>query len=141
MTRMVPGNTAPTFPSAPLPPYLDDGVGTCTVSVLFILLQSYQFFHDRIDREFDCVLCCRRVSSHNSCFSTRTYVFLIICVLLPSFPSLFVLAGYCEAGSCPVSSFIDASLSSRDILAASCRWNLRHLPRNARSCAHRRLAP
>ena len=50
---MVPGNTAPTFPSAPIPPYLDDGVGTYTVSVLFTSLQLY---HDRIDRDFDCEL-------------------------------------------------------------------------------------
>ena len=63
--------------------------------------------------------------------------FLITCVLLPSFCFLFVLAGYCEAGVRPVSSFIDAPSSLRDVFAASCRWNLRHLPRNARSCAHR----
>ena len=111
---MLPGDTAPTFPSAPLPPYLDDAVGTYTVRVLFILWQSYQFFHDRIDWDFDWELvvdeyCCRRII----CVLLLEPTFLIICVLLPFFPSLFVLAGYCEVGVRPVSSFVDASTSPR----------------------------
>ena len=136
---MLPGDTAPTFPSAPLPQYLDDGVGTNTVSVLIMLLQSYQFFHDRIDWDFDCELV---VDQYRRIIRVLLLEpsFLIISMLLPPFRSIFVLAGYFEAEVRPVSSFIDASSSPRDIFAASCRWNLRYLPRNARSCAHRRLA-